>query len=204
MIVSHRHRFVFLHIPKTAGTSICVGLGLRSGETGGWVKDSCVIVGRTKHHIVPQEIPENYFVFTFVRNPWDRILSYYMFRNDPRNADRKSIHPKERKISFKKWLQQLDKFKKYRRINRAFSIAISQQADIIENFAAYVGRYEFLERDIQFICKKVGMTTPVLQIVNSSTKKTRPYGEYYDAESRDIVAQMYNKDIELFDYKFGV
>lgn len=203
MIVSHQHKYVFLHIPKTAGTSIQVALRLRTGCTGGIIKDSCIVIGKTKHHIVPEKIPQGYFVFAFVRNPWDRILSYYMFRcKEPRNFARKSIHPNERKASFKEWLNRLDEFKNYKHINPAFHISIQPQIDTIKNYPDFIGKYENIEQDLKFVFNQIGQEYQPLKNVNSTTAKKKHYREYYDTETKEIVARLYEKDIEHFGYIF--
>lgn len=153
-------------------------------------------------HVVPEEIPQDYFVFTFVRNPWDRILSYYMFRNEPRNSRRLSIHPEERIITFKEWLNRLDEFKKYRRINPAFKIAIQPQMDTINDYPNFIGKYENLEEDLKFICQKINREYKTFKNVNPTTKKKKHYSEYYDDETKDLVADLYKKDIEYFGYNF--
>ena len=72
-MISHKHKFIFVHIPKTGGTSI-ESLFIRNAH----IKD---VPG--KHHMVRNldgELLKKYFAFTFVRNPWDRMVSYYKFR----------------------------------------------------------------------------------------------------------------------------
>ncbi|RLA18258.1 MAG: sulfotransferase [Gammaproteobacteria bacterium] len=202
MVISHQHHFVFLHLPKTAGTSIEVALGLRYGRTGGWDPNSCEIVGETKHHVVPAAIPQDYTVFTFVRNPWDRILSYYMFRREPRNAKRRNIHPDERRISFRDWLLRLDEFRRYRRINAAFTIAVDNQSRIIGDLPQFVGRFENLTEDLNIICERVGVEPTALSNVNPTVHKTEAYAYYYTDETRDIVARLYREDIDRFGYEF--
>jgi chondroitin 4-sulfotransferase 11 len=202
MIISHKYRYVFLHIPKTAGTSIEQALGLRAGKDGGWTPGTCKIAGRTKHHIEPHMIPKGYFVFTFVRNPWDRILSYYMFRREPRSRHRRSIHPDERKISYRDWLLRLAEFSRYRHINPAFQIAISSQNRLIRDHPHFIGRYENLAEDFLHICTQVGLQPRPLQKVNPTTQKKRPYADYYTEETAKIVARLYCDDIERFGYRF--
>lgn len=202
MVVSHKQRYVFLHIPKTAGTSIEVGLGLRSDSTGGWLPGACEIVGRSKHHIEPDLLPPGYFIFTFVRNPWDRIISYYLFRREPRNQHRINIHPDERRISFRDWLLRLGEFSRYRRINAEFRIAINSQNNLIRDYPHFIGRYEHLQDDFLALCDRLGLPPRVLPIVNPTTQKTRHYSHYYTDETRAIVAQMFQDDIVRFGYEF--
>ena len=73
MIVSDRHRLVFTHIPKNAGTSI------REWFTR-WVPDAKEMPNVTKHmtpHHVHTRHMEEYTYFAVVRNPYDRFLSIF-------------------------------------------------------------------------------------------------------------------------------
>ena len=149
MIVCKGKKLVYLHIPKTAGNSVFKSLGLKS--EGRWVK-GCKIVGRSKHHIVRWRIPRGYFVFTFVRNPWDRILSYYMFRSGMAGLKRKHIHPDERRIPFVEWLARLEEFRKWEKIGKNFHIAIQSQNKTIGDLPGFIGRFENIEEDFATVC----------------------------------------------------
>lgn len=200
MVVSHQHRYVFLHIPRTAGTSVEGGLGLLA-DRGGLRADACTILGRTKHHVEPELIPKEYLVFSFVRNPWDRILSYYLFRQEARNLHRNDIHPDERSISFHDWLTRLNEFSEYIHINPAFQLAIRSQNSLIQDYAHFVGRYENLAGDFHAVCQRIGLEPKKLRHLNS-TRKAADYSGYYTQETVEIVARLYRDDIERFGYGF--
>jgi len=70
MIVSHADRAIFIHIPKTAGSSI---KKLGQLDYNGHVR-AAAIRNRVSH-----EVWSTYFKFAFVRNPWDRFLSLYCY-----------------------------------------------------------------------------------------------------------------------------
>ena len=65
--------------------------------------------------------------------------------------------------------------------------------------ADFVGRFERLESDFRRICETLGIdaTLPSLNV-----SQRRPYREYFDDESRRIVATRYRDDIETFGYEF--
>lgn len=93
MIISPKRRFVFVHVPKTGGTSFATAYDARAAGDDILIGDtpkaqrrktrlkSISTAGRLWKHSrlsdVEGVVPDDFFVCTFVRNPWDRMVSYY-------------------------------------------------------------------------------------------------------------------------------
>ena len=194
MLVSHKHKFVFIHIPKTAGSSVTVSLKNLGQDDA---KSSY-------QHITCQNLKKifdnqrwtwsDYFKFSFVRNPFARIVSEFHYVKDGHNKNRKKY-----KFDFKKFI-----CKKY------FETHVwHHHADPQLNFISlnkkievdFIGRVENLQQDLNIICDKIGIPRQELPHYNKTEHKH--YTEYYDDETRQLVAEKYAKDIEYFGYEFG-
>ncbi len=230
MIVSHAHKFIFLKTKKTAGTSIELALtrlcgdddiitplteideALRAGGRGaqnwklhGWwnskrpfwqrrlLKFTAADYGFYNHMTADaaktllndDEVWRSYFKFAFDRNPWDRQVSFYQHRY------RKEQSPPP----FPAFIHG----DKRARINN-YEI-YSLDGDVAVDF---VGRYETLEADLKHALSQVGLTLdgPLPRAKGSFRKDKRPYREFYDDDTRDIVGDWYAREIKLLDYAF--
>ena len=93
MLVSHRHRFIFIHTYKTAGMSMRRALdSYAEGRARRWVAKYARrlrlpapatprlhMPAREVRALLSPEVFDNYFTFAFVRNPWDWQVSLYHY-----------------------------------------------------------------------------------------------------------------------------
>ena len=199
-MLSHKHRFIFIHIPKTGGTSIervfCANANKKN------VKNKHAKFCEFKND-------KNYFSFSFVRNPWDLTVSMYKYMwtsSFSWPVRWRKLHEEFSKLSFSDWVNH-DYFQGP--TIRSVDIACqkgsgSLQYDWIKSKGKnidFIGRFESLQEDFDVICDKIGIPHQKLPHVNKS--KHKHYTEYYDDETREIVAQKHARDIEYFGYRFG-
>lgn len=197
-MVNHAHKFIFVHIPKTGGHTIERHFGAWENPKGKY----SVIVGGGREHFglwkILKRAPgaKDYFKFTFVRNPWDKLLSEYFYMLKPPIGWREKKFVNQGLASSFKSFVLNDGIRYCRQFH-----AKPQHKFFKKGSMDFVGRFENFEEDWNFICTKIGIQPFKLPILNKTDHKY--YTEYYDDETRKIVAEKYAKDIERFGYKFG-
>jgi hypothetical protein len=185
MLISHKHKFITIDIPKTGTTSInsAVSRFIQENDFNFSMSQKMGMRHGTYEQCIAK-FPnyKNYFSFAFARNPWDRMLSFYFFK---RNIA--PISKIDKNISFKDFLE----------------LPILNQYSYIKGFSrnSFVGRFENLQEDFDIICDKIGIPQQKLPHINKTNHKH--YTEYYNNETRRLVSEKYAKDIEYFGYKFG-
>lgn len=200
-MVSHKHRFIFIHIPKTAGTSIELALRDETCQLlpGEW--DQARIHHTPLNHLTLPELVDygiltplqlkSYFKFCFVRNPWDRLISEIFCP---------WMSPWFRGLTVEQRVRRACDLAatgkgigNHLRLQHDFVNATGLQVD-------FIGRFERLDEDFDYICKLLGTNVHLLHLNRSSH---RPYQEYYDEATQALTAATYRRDIDSFHYKFG-
>ena len=193
-MISDKHKFIFIHIPKCGGNSI--GSSHYTGFGHNLRQKNFKYFKDTERKHTAQ------FTFTFVRNPWDRLVSSYFYLKNGGNC-------KEDKTDFENFFIHYSSFEDmllnwndifYNQIH--FKPQWEWICDDDENIIVdYVGRVENFQEDFNIVCDKIGI--PRQQLPHKNKSKHKYYTEYYDDETKQIVAEKYAKDIEYFGYEFG-
>jgi hypothetical protein len=150
-----------------------------------------------KFGITEDEWLHNYYKFTFVRNPYRRIVSYYfhLYRRD--GAIFKNIKgefPSEE--TFVQFVKLFRPVRKRKFINQ-YDFLIDRRGVNPFNF---IGKLETFESDIHKIEKKIGINFSIIPHKNKTSYGD--YRSYYNDESYEIVTSKFKKDIKNFRYKF--
>jgi hypothetical protein len=136
---------------------------------------------------------DQYFKFGFVRNPWDRVVSLYE-RTEP-------LQMKD-KMTFDQFVDWIE----YSSSTCIHSSPHRYQLDWFVDgsgnlLADFIGRFEKLETDWATIAGKLGITETLPH--KRANPRARPYTDYYNARTREIIAGKFKVDIDYFGYEFG-
>lgn len=198
-MIDHKHKCIFVHIPRTAGSSI---EKMICGKDW-WNEDR----GKTKHITantakkIYSEYWDEYFKFSFVRNPWSRMVSLSKW------PDFYGCKVKDGKINVDEYIkkyypQEIDPRSRSAKNKDPEPIENSIYLNILNEEIDYIGRFENLKNDITYVCEKIQLKNKPLPHSQKSKLKTSNYQKFYDEESASKVKNIYEKDIERFGYSF--
>jgi hypothetical protein len=187
---------IFIHVPKCAGQSIRASLfeNLQPGHINVY----------TYQLIYPKRIFDSYFKFTFVRNPWDRLVSAYLFMRAG-GAHKKDQEWAQAHLAdypdFASFVQeglQRKEILSWPHFRPQVQFLKGQQGRIEMDF---IGRFENIQEDFRYIADHLGIPGELL-FINKTKTKRNPYQAYYSDDLREIAARVYREDIKAFHYQF--
>jgi len=192
-MISHDYKFIFVHIGRTGGSSLERLFGVDV------TKDSrTAVTGNTdfreKHKDLsfyyrryPKEF-DRYFKFTIIRNPYDRLVSAWLWRCNV---------VKDHDCSLKEFISKIPDG--WGSIPRLTLDHLSFDASVKR--LDFIARFETLQDDVRTICNRVGFDASEFPHTNKTM--CQPYWEYYDDEALALATQRFGDEIEYFGYKFG-
>jgi len=226
MILSHTHKFIFLCNGKTGTSSVeAVLQPYHEGEefevgVEGLYTAKHVPPATLRSQLGP-EIWEDYFTFTFVRNPWDWFVSQYFWNHDPDPISKRklvrepvaTLREHQRKTRERARLDNLDRFspedirdtydllRRYRGIYQTDSLFQYSYvyAPDGEKLVDFVGRFENIQGDFQQITDQIGIDA---QLPHRNATSHRDYHSYYTDETAGLVGDLYAVDADVFGYTF--
>lgn len=208
MLISDSHQFIFLRMRKVASTSMkltVLPLCLPR-PTGRWAHlksrawlewDYHKYVFRAHDNIraaqkrMPADKFNDYFKFAFVRNPWNRLVSEYEFLLERPTHGR---HSRVKKLAgFMQFIQmQIPRNDAYQ-----INMLCDRKGRLLMDF---VGKLENLQDDWKTVCEHIGLPYEALPRKNAT--QHRHFQDYYDEQSRQLVAKHWAREIEMFGYTF--
>jgi hypothetical protein len=215
MIISHGRKYIFVHIPKTGGTALSLALE-------GRVKKDDILIGDTpkamqrrhrlkgvqtsgrlwKHSrlvdiygLVTQGQIEEYFTFTLVRNPRDRLVSYYHWLRE-QTFDHPAVGLAQR-LDFSGFLK--DGHTKMTVRTGSYRQFMYDKAGV-ERCNLFI-RLERLQQDLAPLEEHLGFSLGRIPVVNRSGRDA-DYRSYYSDADAEVLAEICAGDIARFGYGF--
>jgi hypothetical protein len=204
MLICDAPRFLFVHVQRTGGTTLDAVL-----------RDALPSAHRYlgTHDFATRARKElglsfgGYFKFAFVRNPWDRLVSWYEMivqRSREPGAYQLALwrYLNDNASSFDDFIerctgviQDVDGDKSF--VFQQHQYLCDEEGRLLVDF---VGRFERYEEDAKAILRRLGLAHLELPKLNASVH--RDYREYYTPKTQAIVAERFARDIALFGYQF--
>lgn len=187
-MISHDHQLIFVHYPRTGGSSIEFLFEQPMQDT---VPLSILV------HRYGQETCDNYYKFTIVRNPFDWFVSsYFYFKDRPVAKGKLPI------------VRQDETFKEY--IDNCYEKTLVQGLGMKQQYDWHVSngslnvdqviRFEEYETQVPMFLFDYGIEVPIPHI--NKTEDRLAYAEYYDLETKNKVMAMCEPDLDYFQYAF--
>jgi hypothetical protein len=214
MILAPDKRFIFIHVPKAAGTSINAALSLhdaffpvrqakpdarraRAEKLG--LSLACADLGEhatARQFIVAlgRETYDGYFSFAFVRNPWDVAVSWFHYRliNPAVNGHAEAQAAGTFAAYVRRHLTQPDAG---RWVGLQHPFVADESGDVAVSF---IGRYESLAGDYAAVIAR--LQVPTLELDHFNQSYHAPWPSLYTRETFAIVQALVARDAELFGY----
>lgn len=183
-MIDHKHKLIFIHIPRTGGSSI---------EKALVGKDWFNIESHTKHISASiakrkySDVWDEYTTFTVVRNPWDRLVSmrttgwWDKISNAPASG------------SFYKFIENITLCPHERYDSNLY-------VDMLDIELDYIIKFENLQAEFSNMLSDLNIQNIKLPHVYKYNHK--PFRQCYDQATRDLVSDIYKADIEKFGYTF--
>ena len=212
--VNHNLKALYIHIPKNGGSYIAEILNKYYGFKNFYLhrpdhkffcygKDHSVdkhenkvhgtlMYYKTSNYInkimnMDKNKWDTYFIFSFVRNPYDRIISGWNYVN-------------RFKIPFKNYININKKTNSY----DYWHVFMPQSRHLIDNNGKinihYIGKFEKMEEDLKLILNKLGIHNIIHKPFLKNTKNHKKYIEYYENDLLDSVNIIIKEDLDNFDY----
>ena len=207
-MIHHNKKFIFIHIPKTAGTSIEQFFDPKHRIFYGWDKKHSLY----KQHCTIKQIRDlynvdidSYFKFCVVRNPWARAVSdWKWWTARPASPFLKQL----RNASLKDYLLSTNGFEKINHLNnengRGDHFRAQCEFTDIDNINKmdFVLKFENLQHDWKKLCDQLNIDHDKLPRTHINQRGSPHYTEYYDDVTRKIVSQKFAVDIDRYGYQF--
>jgi hypothetical protein len=217
VVLSHRFRFLYVHIAKTGGTSVRASLRQLQWRDPMYLLQ--IICSRLDHlsghriaaklprhskviaamEMLPRDYFDSLFKFAFVRNPWDLQVSSYHHIKRERPHLMEGFEDFE---SFLRWKLNPERPWQYH-IDTSITLQTDYLVDLHgKQVVDFVGHYETLHDDWNTICNRLGLSGRELPHKRKATDRSSDFRRYYTDATAELVATHFARDIEMLGYRF--
>lgn len=208
MIISDTKNFVFIHTPKAAGTSVRESLHQYATVPVWQHRINNLPVGtnrllskhasaKTIKKYLGEEQWNKFFTFTFVRNPWDRVVSTYFYAKKYKGDAKHKLASQKTFTEFVKWYGNVCTPRHPEPLQLLPQMYyIGDNGRILVDF---VGRFESFQKDFRNICERIGIKT---KLNHANKTDHASYRELYNRSTREIVGRLFKEDIRILGYTF--
>jgi len=207
VLISDSHRFLFVHVQKTGGSTIDNGLTAALGDVRR-------IPAANRHAPLDRLLQlepglADYWTAGFVRNPWARMLSWWRMMERFRDGAAQGVERYVDHLQRNRFAASIvetypdfesfvlgapDEHPRLRKPQIRF-------LDVPAGKADFIGRQESLEADLHAIYDHLGLSWVELQSVNIDPGRP-DYRDVYTPRARQRVAELFEPDLRAFDYEF--
>ncbi len=201
------HKLIFIHIPKTGGSSVANALENLNTQDAKALSQPLGILQPNRHlkakevkYLLGDKIWNEFFSFAFVRNPWDLMVSQYHWwlqKAGQYPSCRKDVEKIKRMGNFTNFLNSKYGQKMFHDTTGNMFDWIAEDDRIIVDF---VGKFENLQDGLNEVCQRLNLEP--IQLPHTNKTKRKPYQDYYNDETKQLVAHRFRKTIEMFGYEF--
>jgi hypothetical protein len=207
-LVNDNHKFIFFHLYK------CGGMSLRkyiNDNTTGFeeIHGGHSLPIDMKHQLEHDGFPDKfdeYFKFSFVRNPFDWMVSilfyakkysdHFMY-DDVQQMNIEQFIPYYMDFRKKNILQKTEMFGR-NRIVTIYDYLFYEDKLMVD----FVGRVENMKDDLKYISEKIGIESGVMPFENVNPNREKDYRQYYNHASKKMIEDNFRRELDYFNYTF--
>ncbi|HXW23546.1 MAG TPA: sulfotransferase family 2 domain-containing protein [Xanthobacteraceae bacterium] len=203
-MISPDRRWIFVHIQKTGGNSVRSALGVESNDLHKH------FLARELRAVYGEAVWVDAFKFAFVRNPWDRLVSWWSMIDGGRDPSGAIPAPNsffgyvlDHARTFEEFISRcteeiIDSDGRKNIFRNQIDYLVDESGAVIVDF---IGRFERLQECFNDVTARLGL--PSVELPRLNTSRRSAYPDYYTPAMAAEVGRLYARDIEAFGYRFG-
>ena len=204
MPISHKYKAIFVHVPKTGGTSIHKFLKIPKQASALWgnEREIRILFNNRKFvlhhapigyikHMYP-EIFDDYFKFGFVRNPYDRVISEYRWHHRKEENRPEEVNDV---VYFSKWIREF--YEKDNIDHKCTQKCILYYNDVLLMDKVY--KYEDFQESIEEIKLMLGAPELIMEHHNKSERQVDKE-KLLNEENKEFIYNKFKEDFDTFEY----